>query len=75
MDADPNSRPAVAERAATAGAELALESFRTDIVAETKSSKTDVVTQADRDAQGSRDRGHRKPTTRMSRSSARKTAR
>ena len=51
MDDDPNSRPAVAERAATAGAELAFESFRTDIVAETKSCKTDVVTQADRDAQ------------------------
>lgn len=48
---DPDSRPAVAERAATAGAELALESFRTDIATETKSSETDVVTQADRNAQ------------------------
>ena len=50
-NADADSRPAVAERAATAGAELALESFRTGIATETKSNKTDVVTQADRDAQ------------------------
>ena len=48
---DPDSRPAVAKRAATAGAELALESFRTDIDTETKSSNTDLVTQADRDSQ------------------------
>ncbi|MFB6292679.1 MAG: inositol monophosphatase [Halonotius sp.] len=51
MNADADSRPAVAERAASAGAELALDSFRTGIATETKTSKTDVVTQADRDAQ------------------------
>ncbi|MFW5918696.1 MAG: inositol monophosphatase family protein [Halanaeroarchaeum sp.] len=44
-------RVAVAERAARAGASVAEGSFRTDIAVETKSSKTDVVTQADRDAQ------------------------
>jgi len=48
---DTDSRPAVAERAATAGAELARESFRTGIAAETKTSNTDLVTQADRNAQ------------------------
>ncbi len=41
----------VAERAARAGAEVALAAFRTGIDVETKSGKTDVVTQADRDAQ------------------------
>ena len=51
MNADADSRPRVAKRAASAGADLALESFRTDIATETKTSKTDVVTQADRDAQ------------------------
>jgi len=51
VNADATSRPGVATRAATAGAELALESFRTDIATETKSSDIDVVTQADRDAQ------------------------
>ncbi|TQQ79254.1 inositol monophosphatase [Halonotius terrestris] len=51
MNAADDSRPGAAERAATAGAELALESFRTGIATETKESKTDVVTQADRDAQ------------------------
>ena len=45
------TRAAVAERAATAGAALAVEQFRTGIVAETKSSMTDLVTEADRAAQ------------------------
>jgi len=44
-------RASVAERAALAGSEVALEAFRTGIDVETKSGKTDVVTQADRDAQ------------------------
>jgi myo-inositol-1(or 4)-monophosphatase len=44
-------RAEVAERAARAGGALAMESFRTDIAVETKEGKTDVVTQADRDAQ------------------------
>ncbi|MFB6113254.1 MAG: inositol monophosphatase [Halodesulfurarchaeum sp.] len=44
-------REAVAERAARAGASVALEQFRSDLAVETKSGKTDVVTQADRDAQ------------------------
>jgi myo-inositol-1(or 4)-monophosphatase len=45
------TRAAVAERAARAGGDLALSRFRTDITVETKGGKTDVVTQADRDAQ------------------------
>jgi myo-inositol-1(or 4)-monophosphatase len=44
-------RVALAERAARAGATVAEEHFRTDIDVEIKSGKTDVVTQADRDAQ------------------------
>ncbi|QLD87863.1 inositol monophosphatase [Natronomonas salina] len=40
-----------ARRAANAGAAVALESFREDVAVETKGAKTDVVTQADRDAQ------------------------
>jgi myo-inositol-1(or 4)-monophosphatase len=44
-------RAEVAERAARVGGALAMESFRTDIAVETKEGKTDVVTQADRDAQ------------------------
>ena len=44
-------RAAQATRAAEAGAAVALESFRTDIAVEEKGEKTDVVTQADRDAQ------------------------
>ena len=51
VNADSDSRPAVAERAATAGAELAHDAFRTGIATETKSTATDLVTQADRDAQ------------------------
>ena len=46
-----NPRAIVAERAATAGAELAVEQFRTGIAAETKGSVTDIVTEADRAAQ------------------------
>ncbi|GAB3037563.1 inositol monophosphatase family protein [Natronobiforma cellulositropha] len=44
-------RAMVATRAANAGAEIALERFRTDHDVDTKAGKTDVVTQADRDAQ------------------------
>lgn len=44
-------RASVAERAARAGGEVALAAFREGIDVETKSGKTDVVTQADRDAQ------------------------
>lgn len=42
---------ALARRAAEAGAAIAAEHFRTDINVEQKGEKTDVVTQADRDAQ------------------------
>lgn len=45
------NRVALAERAAEAGASVAFELFRTGIDVETKSGKTDVVTQADRNAQ------------------------
>lgn len=44
-------RAVLAERAAAAGAAVALDSFRQDIPIETKGGKTDVVTQADRDTQ------------------------
>ncbi|WP_121744489.1 inositol monophosphatase family protein [Natronorubrum halophilum] len=44
-------RASVAVRAATAGADVADESFRTDLEVEYKDGKTDVVTQVDRDAQ------------------------
>jgi myo-inositol-1(or 4)-monophosphatase len=44
-------RAEVAERAARAGGDLAHSRFRDDIAVETKAGKTDVVTQADRDAQ------------------------
>ncbi|ESP87145.1 inositol monophosphatase family protein [Candidatus Halobonum tyrrellensis] len=50
MHDDP-SRAAVARRAARAGAAVASERFRTDLAVETKTEETDVVTQADRDAQ------------------------
>jgi len=50
IDAD-TSRAAVVEQAATAGAELAFELFRTGIAAESKDSETDLVTEADRAAQ------------------------
>ncbi|WP_435193993.1 inositol monophosphatase family protein [Natronomonas sp. EA1] len=45
------TRAAIAERAARAGGAVAAASFREDIEVETKGGKTDVVTQADRDAQ------------------------
>ena len=48
---DVAARAAVAERAARAGAAVANERFRTGIDVETKTGKTNVVTQADRDAQ------------------------
>ncbi|ADJ14241.1 inositol monophosphatase family protein [Halalkalicoccus jeotgali] len=48
---DLTRRAAVAERAARAGSDLAMAEFRTGIAVETKEGKTDVVTQADRDAQ------------------------
>lgn len=44
-------RARAAERAARAGAAVASESFRQEVEVETKAGKTDVVTQADRDAQ------------------------
>ncbi|MFC7215809.1 inositol monophosphatase family protein [Saliphagus sp. GCM10025334] len=47
----PADRAAVAARAAEAGSEVAHDSFRRDIPVELKGGKTDVVTQADRDAQ------------------------
>lgn len=46
-----DTRAECALRAAEAGAEVAASSFREGIAVETKSEKTDVVTQADRDAQ------------------------
>ena len=46
-----SERANCALRAAEAGAAVALESFRDGVAVETKSGKTDVVTQADRDAQ------------------------
>ena len=46
-----SERADCALRAAEAGGSVALESFRGDVTVETKSGKTDVVTQADRDAQ------------------------
>lgn len=44
-------RASIAVRAANAGANVAAESFRTDLEVERKDGKTDVVTQVDRDAQ------------------------
>lgn len=44
-------RCGLARRAAGAGAAVALQSFRDDVDVATKDGKTDVVTQADRDAQ------------------------
>jgi myo-inositol-1(or 4)-monophosphatase len=49
--ADLARRADVVRRAASAGAEIAGDAFRTDIDVEHKDGKTDVVTQADRDAQ------------------------
>lgn len=48
---DAERRVSVTERAARVGSEVAMETFRTDIATDTKTSKTDVVTQADRDTQ------------------------
>ncbi|MFC4542127.1 inositol monophosphatase family protein [Halosolutus amylolyticus] len=48
---DARRRAEVAVRAARAGAEVASDAFRSGIAVETKDGKTDVVTQADRDAQ------------------------
>lgn len=48
---DLTRRAEVAERAARVGGNLALSRFRDDIAVEIKDGKTDVVTQADRDAQ------------------------
>lgn len=48
---DATRRAALAERAARAGGVVARESFRENILVETKSNKNDVVTEADRDAQ------------------------
>jgi len=45
------TRHNVVEQAATAGAERAIEQFRTGIAAESKESETDLVTEADRAAQ------------------------
>ncbi|QSG12835.1 Archaeal fructose-1,6-bisphosphatase or related enzyme of inositol monophosphatase family [Halapricum desulfuricans] len=42
---------AVAERAADAGAEFAIERFRRDVAVETKSTAMDLVTEVDRRAQ------------------------
>ncbi len=48
---DATRRAALAERAARAGGVVARETFREDLLVETKSNKNDVVTEADRDAQ------------------------
>jgi len=48
---DAHHRAAIAERAARAGGVVAREQFRRGIAVETKGDKTDLVTQADRDAQ------------------------
>jgi myo-inositol-1(or 4)-monophosphatase len=47
-----NERVRTARRAARTGGEVALDLFRSDLVVETKTGKTDVVTRADREAQG-----------------------
>jgi myo-inositol-1(or 4)-monophosphatase len=48
---DATRRAALAERAARAGGVVARETFREELLVETKSNKNDVVTEADRDAQ------------------------
>jgi myo-inositol-1(or 4)-monophosphatase len=48
---DATRRAALAERAARAGGVVARETFREDLLVETKADKNDVVTEADRDAQ------------------------
>ena len=49
--ASASERATVAGRAASEGAAVAADSFRTDLAVERKDGKTDVVTQVDRDAQ------------------------
>jgi myo-inositol-1(or 4)-monophosphatase len=51
MTDDAAERLAVAERAATAGSQVAMRGFRQGLDVETKSDKTDVVTEADRETQ------------------------
>lgn len=51
VDSGPTTRAAVARRAARAGAAVAAAQFRANVAVETKSGKTDVVTEADRAAQ------------------------
>jgi len=51
MGDDARRRLAAAKRGALAGGEVAKRLFRTDLTVETKSSKNDTVTVADRDAQ------------------------
>ena len=51
MDSNAADRERLALEAASAGATVAATSFRTAISVETKTSKTDLVTDADRDAQ------------------------
>lgn len=48
---DHEARAVTVERAARAGADVAATSFRRELTVETKAHKTDVVTQADRNAQ------------------------
>ena len=48
---DAEERSKIAERAARAGGELALERFKTDLEVETKAHGTDAVTAADRETQ------------------------
>ncbi|MEF8831868.1 MAG: inositol monophosphatase [Halobacteriales archaeon] len=48
---DPRQRAAIVERAAREGAAVAADGFRDGLPVELKDGKTDVVTQADRDAQ------------------------
>jgi myo-inositol-1(or 4)-monophosphatase len=50
-DSDATARARIAAQAARVGAAVAAGSFRRDVPVETKGAKTDVVTQADRDAQ------------------------
>lgn len=51
MSIDAAERAALAERAAEAGATVAMETFRSGLPIETKSGRTDFVTRADLDAQ------------------------
>lgn len=51
MENDAAERAGIAERAASAGADSALSLFRGELDVETKANPSDVVTEADRDAQ------------------------